>query len=107
MNLNDIPLARRVTTAIAILLVTMLLIGGYTMHRANRIADEASAATKQAQAPIRKSVQWQGMTQTVVARSMAATASTDPAVAELFKEALATESLKHQAATMIKVVSRL
>ncbi|MDY0747828.1 methyl-accepting chemotaxis protein [Paucibacter sp. R3-3] len=97
MNLNDIPLARRVTTAIAILLVAMLLIGGYTMHRANVIADEASAATKQAQSLIRKSVQWQGMTQTAVARSMAATVSSDPAVGELFKEALATDTPKVQA----------
>ena len=97
MTLNDIPLARRLTTAIVILLVAMLLIGGYTLHRANVIAEETSVATKQAQSLIRQSVQWQGMTQTAVARSMAAAVSSDPAVGELFKEALATDTPKVQA----------
>uniref|UniRef100_UPI00097C53AF methyl-accepting chemotaxis protein n=1 Tax=Pelomonas sp. KK5 TaxID=1855730 RepID=UPI00097C53AF len=97
MNLNDIPLARRVTGAIAILLAAMLLIGGYIFHRANVIADEASEATAQAQALIRKSVLWQGMTQTAVTRNLAATVSSDAAVAEFFKEALATDTPKVQA----------
>ncbi len=97
MNLNNLPLAQRLTGAIAMLLVAMLLIGGYTLHRANQIAADASAAMEQSQTLIRKSVQWQGMTQTAVTRSMASVVSTDPSVTELFKEAIATDTPRIQA----------
>ena len=66
MNLNNIGLARKLTGAIALLLAAMLLIGGFTFYRADRIAREASSSVEQAQMLIRKSVQWQGLTQTAV-----------------------------------------
>ena len=96
MNLNNIGLARKLTGAIALLLAAMLLIGGFTFYRADRIASEASSSVEQAQMLIRKSVQWQGLTQTAVARSMAAAISSDPAVGELFKEAMATDTPRVQ-----------
>jgi methyl-accepting chemotaxis protein len=97
MNFNNLPLARRLTGSIALLLAAMLMIGGYTLYRANRISAEASQAMESAQLLIRKSVQWQGMTQTAVARSMASVVSSDPSVGELFKEALVNDTPKVQA----------
>jgi len=96
MNLDNLGLARKLSGAIALLLAAMLIIGGFTLYRADRIAKEASAAVDQAQTLIRKSVRWQGMTQTAVARSMAAAVSSDPAVGELFKEAMATDTPRVQ-----------
>jgi len=92
MNLNNLGLARKLTGAIALLLAAMLAIGGFTLLRAQAIERQASEAIEQAQTLIRKSVKWQGMTETAVARSMAAAVSKDPAVGELFKEAMATDT---------------
>jgi len=92
MNLNNLGLARKLTGAIALLLAAMLAIGGFTLYRAQAIERQASEAIEQAQTLIRKSVKWQGMTETAVARSMAAAVSKDPAVGELFKEAMATDT---------------
>src|SRR6218665_1893923 len=96
MNLNNLGLARKLTGAIALLLAAMLLIGGFTLYRADRISSEASVAIDQAQLLIRKSVRWQGMTETAVARSMAAAVSADPSVGELFKEPMATDTPRVQ-----------
>jgi methyl-accepting chemotaxis protein len=92
MNLNNIGLARKLTGAIVLLLIAMLLIGGFTLWRGQVIAREAGLAIEQAQDLIRKSVRWQGMTETAVARSMAAAISADPAVGELFKENIANDA---------------
>jgi len=97
MNLNNLGLARKLTGAIALLLAAMLLIGGFTFYRADRIAREASEAVAASQTLIRKSVLWQGMTQTAVTRSMAVSVTADPAVEALFKDAMTTDTPKIQA----------
>ncbi|MBB3280203.1 methyl-accepting chemotaxis protein [Mitsuaria sp. BK037] len=92
MRLNDLPLASKINGAIVLLILAMLVVGSLTLWRNDRIASEATAATDDAQDLIRKSVQWQGMTQTAVARSMASAISSDPAVGELFKANIANDA---------------
>ena len=96
MNLNNIGLARKLTGAIVLLLLAMLLVGGFTLYRGQVIAREAAAEIEQARELIRKSVKWQGMTEVAVTRSMAAAVSADAAVGELFKEAMATDTPRVQ-----------
>ncbi|MDC6166351.1 MULTISPECIES: methyl-accepting chemotaxis protein [unclassified Roseateles] len=96
MNLNNLGLARKLSGAIALLLLAMLLVGGLTLYRGQVIAREANTAIDQAQDLIRQSVRWQGMTQVAVTRSMAASISADPAVGELFKEPMATDTPRVQ-----------
>ena len=92
MRLNDLPLTSKLNGAIVLLLVSMLVVGMFTLWRGDRITSESSAAINEAQDIIRKSVQWQGMTQTAVARSMASAISSDPAVGELFKANIANDA---------------
>ncbi len=92
MRLNDLPLASKLNGAIVLLIVAMLVVGTLTLWRNDRITSEATAAINDAQDLIRKSVQWQGMTQTAVARSMASAISSDPAVGELFKANIANDA---------------
>ncbi|WP_279758005.1 methyl-accepting chemotaxis protein [Mitsuaria sp. GD03876] len=92
MRLNDLPLASKLNGAIVLLIVAMLVVGTLTLWRNDRIASESTAAINDAQDIIRKSVQWQGMTQTAVARSMASAISSDPAVGELFKANIANDA---------------
>ena len=96
MNLKDIGLARKLTAAILLLLAAMLLVGGFALYRGQVIALETNAAIADAHELIRKSTQWQGMTETAVARSMAAAVSSDPAVGELFKENIANDTPRIQ-----------
>ncbi|ANH68508.1 methyl-accepting chemotaxis protein [Mitsuaria sp. 7] len=92
MRLNDLPLTSKLNGAIVLLIVAMLVVGMFTLWRSDRITSESSAAITAAQDIIRKSVQWQGMTQTAVARSMASAISSDPAVGELFKANIANDA---------------
>ncbi|WP_277604638.1 methyl-accepting chemotaxis protein [Pelomonas sp. CA6] len=92
MKLGDLAMAHKLNGAIVLLLTSMLLVGGFTLERNDRIVSEATTAINDAQDLIRKSVQWQGMTETAVARSMAAAISSDPAVGELFKENIANDA---------------
>ncbi|HEX2011652.1 MAG TPA: methyl-accepting chemotaxis protein, partial [Roseateles sp.] len=96
MNLNNIGLARKLNGAIALLLLAMLLVGGFTLWRGQVIARAAGAEIDQARELIRKSVKWQGMTEVAVTRSMASAVSSDAAVGELFKEAMATDTPRVQ-----------
>ncbi|OWQ93396.1 hypothetical protein CDN99_02640 [Roseateles aquatilis] len=92
MRLNDLPLARKLNGAIVLLILAMLVIAGATLVRNDTITHEATTAINDAQDLIRKSVQWQGMTQTAVARSMASAISSDPVVGELFKDNIANDA---------------
>jgi len=90
IKLKNMRLARKLTGAVALLLIAMLIVGGVTMYRAQQIEREAGEAISQAQTLMRKSIKWQGMVELTVARAMASTVSKDPAVGELFKEAMVT-----------------
>ena len=92
MRLKDLPLASKLYGAMGLLILAMLVIGGGTLVRNDQIISQATASINDAQDIIRKSVQWQGMTQTAVARSMASAISSDPAVGELFKENIANDA---------------
>jgi methyl-accepting chemotaxis protein len=91
MNLNNLALARKLSGAIALLLTAMLLIGGATLYRAQRIEKEASEAIRHSQELMRKSVRWRGATELTTTRSLATAVSKDPAIVELFKDAMATD----------------
>ena len=97
MNVFAPGLARRLSTAIALLLVAMLLVGGFVLYRGQVITTRANETIDLAQDLIRQSVKWRGLTETAVTRSMAATVSKDPAVGEFFKEAIATDTPRVQA----------
>ena len=92
MRLNDLSLTSKLNGAIVLLIVAMLVVGLFTLWRGDRITSESTATINAAQDIIRKSVQWQGMTQTAVARSMASAISSDPAVGELFKANIANDA---------------
>ncbi|WP_431263220.1 hypothetical protein ACQ859_24870 [Roseateles chitinivorans] len=68
MRLNDLPLTSKLNGAIVLLIVAMLVVGTFTLWRSDRITSESGTAINEAQDIIRKSFQWQGMTQTAVAR---------------------------------------
>ncbi|WP_235582321.1 methyl-accepting chemotaxis protein, partial [Rhizobacter sp. Root1221] len=92
MNLNNIPIARRLWGAILVLLVAMLGIAGGTIWRANAIQAQSAAEIDMRQDVLAKTLLWQGLTDTAVTRGMAASISADNAVAELFKENLAKDA---------------
>ena len=92
MRLNDLSLTSKLNGAIVLLIAAMLVVGLFTLWRGDRITSESTATINAAQDIIRKSVQWQGMTQTAVARSMASAISSDPAVGELFKANIANDA---------------
>jgi methyl-accepting chemotaxis protein len=91
MNLNNLGLARKLSGAIALLLLAVLLVGGLTLYQAQLITRESNAVTLAAQELTRKSVHWRGMTETAVTRHMAAAISADPGVGEFFKAAIETD----------------
>jgi len=97
MNFSNLGLARKLSGAIALLLLAMLLVGSFTLYRGQVISTRANETVALSQDLIRQSVKWRGMTDTAVTRSMAATVSKDPKVGEFFKEAIATDTPRVQA----------
>ncbi|HEY1091992.1 MAG TPA: HAMP domain-containing protein, partial [Burkholderiaceae bacterium] len=96
MKLNQIGIARTLTGAVALLLAAMLVIGSLALNRSQSIARNAAAEVDAADALIRQSLKWQGMTEVAVTRSAAAAISSDPAVGALFKENMANDTPRIQ-----------
>jgi len=92
MNLNNLPIARRLWSAILILLAAMIVIAGGTIWRANKIQERSAAEIDQRQDTLTKALVWQGLTDTAVARGMANAISADSAVGELFKDNFAKDT---------------
>ncbi|MBT9502943.1 MAG: HAMP domain-containing protein [Burkholderiaceae bacterium] len=92
MNLNNLPISRKLWGAILFLLVAMLLVAGLTMRRAQVVQQEAFDQSTLAHQLVEKATQWKGMTETAVARSLASAISADPSVGAFFKENLANDA---------------
>jgi methyl-accepting chemotaxis protein len=97
MNLMNLSVARKLWGAILLLLLAMLVVSGLALQRALSVEREAMAEVVKAHELVEKSVQWRGMTETTIARSIASSLSTDPGVEDFFKDNLANDTPKIQA----------
>ncbi|MGE5865060.1 MAG: methyl-accepting chemotaxis protein [Rhizobacter sp.] len=88
MNLNNLPIARRLWGAILFLLVAMLAIAGATIWRADVVQKRGVQEIEHRRGVMERSRQWVAMTQVSVTRGIASTISADPAVYDLFKPEL-------------------
>ncbi|MEY4563439.1 MAG: hypothetical protein RLZZ618_2716 [Pseudomonadota bacterium] len=88
MNLNNLPIARRLWGAIVLLLAAMFVIAGGTLLRSIHIHKQSAEQVNAARDLAERAVLWKGMTDTAVARGMAVAMSSDPSVGELFKDSV-------------------
>src|SRR5688572_12158704 len=94
MNLNNLPIAKKLWGAILILLAAMLAVSTLCARLASNAGAEATATLATVHELVERSAQWKGLTDTAVTRGMANAISSDPAVGELFKENLANDTKK-------------
>ncbi|MES2185776.1 MAG: methyl-accepting chemotaxis protein [Pseudomonadota bacterium] len=83
---DNIPVARKVWGAVVLLLAAMLAIAAFTFLRAQDSYTRAAARVQQQNGMVMQSLQWGGMTETSIARTMAGALSADPSVADMFKD---------------------
>ncbi|PYE78073.1 methyl-accepting chemotaxis protein [Xylophilus ampelinus] len=84
--LENMPVARKVWGAILLLLVAMLGIAAATYWRSDVGHAQAADLTARQHALTASAVQWHGMAETSIAKTMAGALSADPSVADLFKD---------------------
>ncbi|MFG6415799.1 methyl-accepting chemotaxis protein [Roseateles sp. DC23W] len=94
MNLNNLRVSSKLWGAILLLMTAMLVISGFTLKRASSVHSEAMVAVNASHDLIEKSAVWKGMTEATVTRSMASAVSSDPSVAEMFKDNLANDTAR-------------
>jgi methyl-accepting chemotaxis protein len=94
MNLNNLPIAKKLWGAILFLLAAMLAVAVLSARQVVITTAEASAAMAEVHEMAERAAVWKGLTDTAVARGMANAISSDPAVGELFKENLANDAKK-------------
>ncbi|XAH25654.1 methyl-accepting chemotaxis protein [Xylophilus sp. GW821-FHT01B05] len=83
---ENMRVARKVWGAIVLLLAAMLAIAALTYWQAQaRNAEAAHEASRQHEL-IAKALQWRGMSETSIAKTMAGALSADPTVADMFKD---------------------
>ena len=80
------PVARKVWGAILVLLVAMLGIAAATYWRSDVGHARAAELTARQHELTSSAVQWHGMAETSIAKTMAGALSADPSVADLFKD---------------------
>ncbi len=84
--LENMPVARKVWGAILLLLVAMLGIAAATYWRSDVGHAQAAELTERQHELTSRAVQWHGMAETSIAKTMAGALSADPSVADLFKD---------------------
>jgi methyl-accepting chemotaxis protein len=99
---ENMRVARKVWGAIVLLLAAMLAIAALTYWQAQaRNAEAAREASRQHEL-IAKALQWRGMSETSIAKTMAGALSADPTVADMFKD-----EQTHAAAAVLKFREQL
>ncbi len=83
---DDIPVARKVWGAIVLLLAAMLCIAAFCFLRAQGTYAAASAEAQQQNRMTVQSLQWRGMTETSIVRTVAGALSSDLSIADMFKD---------------------
>ena len=81
--LENMPVARKVWGAILLLLVAMLGIAAATYWRSDVGHAQAAELTERQHELTSRAVQWHGMAETSIAKTMAGALSADPSVADL------------------------
>jgi methyl-accepting chemotaxis protein len=94
MNLNNLPIAKKLWGAILFLLAAMLCVAVLSARQAAGTTAEAAATMASVHQMVEQAAVWKGLTDTAVTRGMANAISSDPSVGELFKENLANDAKK-------------
>ncbi|MFN6993293.1 MAG: methyl-accepting chemotaxis protein [Aquincola tertiaricarbonis] len=92
MKFENLRLSGKLWGVMVALQVVMVGGAGVALQQATAISDQALADQASSHALVEQATLWKGLTETAVARSMAAVVSTDPAVGELFKENVAKDA---------------
>ena len=92
MKFENLRLSGKLWGVVGALQIVMLAGAGVALQQATSIADQALATQNHHHELVEQSVLWKGLTETAVARTMAAIVSSDPAVNEMFKENIAKDA---------------
>ncbi len=92
MNPKNLSISHKLWGAFILLLVAMLAIGSITLYQGGLVQKRAEAELVNTAKLMVMSTRWKGLTEAAVVRSMAAIISSDPTVADLFKDNLANDS---------------
>ncbi|MET0333896.1 MAG: methyl-accepting chemotaxis protein [Rhizobacter sp.] len=85
MNLNNLPIAKKLWGAILLLLTAILVVSVLCARQAAQASAHAAEAQSKVHLLVERSALWKGLTDTAVTRGMATILSSDPAVGEFFK----------------------
>jgi len=83
---ENMRVARKVWGAIVLLLAAMLAIAALTYWQAQARNAEAAREASRQHDLIAKALQWRGLSETSIAKTMAGALSADPSVADMFKD---------------------
>ncbi len=94
MNLNNVSVSRKLWGAIILLLAAILTIAVLAAWQSATVQARSARDLAHTQDLIQRAAVWKGLTDTAVARGMAAAISSDPSVDELFRKNLDTDTKK-------------
>jgi methyl-accepting chemotaxis protein len=90
--LNQLRIAHKLWLAVALIVVMLIAVVGFSGYRSAKVQAQADAVAKEMEARVSSAIRWAGLTETNAARTQALIVSSDPAVELEFKDVIAATS---------------
>ena len=94
MNFNNLRLATKLWVSTGLIILALLFVIGFAAGRSAKDRAESGVVLEAASAKIKMANQWASLTEVNAARSLAVTLSSEPSLAEAFKEDMASTSAR-------------
>ena len=90
--LNQLRIAHKLWLAVALIVVMLIAVVGFSGYRSAKVQAQADAVAKEMEARVSSAIRWAGLTETNAARTQALIVSSDPAEELEFKDVIAATS---------------
>jgi methyl-accepting chemotaxis protein len=94
MKFSNLRVAAKLWSAVALIVIALLVLIGFASQRSARIQEESSALLDSLTARVREATRWAGLTEANSARTQAVILSNEPAVEAAFKDEIAAVSAR-------------